>query len=162
MKIKILFFIFIFFIVACKDINFTYKNSVDKSNPIYGKSIVEIKGKEILNNYKYINEYFGKKKELEYKLDIFVDEIQTKRSVKSNQAVSKLDYELVFNYKLMELGTECIINNKSISSKFSYTPKSSGYNFGSDQSLKKLYDLATKDNLDQYVSFLNKNGVSCI
>ena len=47
MKTKIVFFIFIFFIVSCKDINFTYQNSVNKSNPIYGKSIVEIKGKEI-------------------------------------------------------------------------------------------------------------------
>ena len=162
MLVKKIFLVFVFLIVSCKDINFTYKNNSNISNPIYNKSIVEIRGKEILNSYKYISEYFGGGENLEYELDIFIEEIQTKRSVKSNQAVSKVDYELVFTYKLKSLKEECIVNERSISSKFSYTPKSSGYNFGSDQSLKKLYNLATNDNLSQYVSFLNRKGVFCL
>ncbi len=161
MLIKKIFLALFFLIISCKDINFAYKNDLGLSNPIYNKSIVEIRGKEILNSYKYLNEYFGNSENFEYKLDIFVEEIQTKRSVKSNQAVSKVDYELIFSYNLKAVNKGCIINERLISSKFSYTPKSSGYNFGSDQSLKKLYDLAIKDNFRQYVNFLNSNGVLC-
>ena len=161
MLIKKIFLALFFLIISCKDINFAYKNDLGLSNPIYNKSIVEIRGKEILNSYKYLNVYFGNSENFEYKLDIFVEEIQTKRSVKSNQAVSKVDYELIFSYNLKAVNKGCIINERLISSKFSYTPKSSGYNFGSDQSLKKLYDLAIKDNFRQYVNFLNSNGVLC-
>ena len=59
MLIKKIFLALFFLIISCKDINFAYKNDLGLSNPIYNKSIVEIRGKEILNSYKYLNVYFG-------------------------------------------------------------------------------------------------------
>ena len=43
---------------------------------------------------------------------------------------------------------------KEILSYFSITPKSDGYNYGTDASLEKKYELAIKDNLNQFLSFL--------
>ena len=80
---------------------------------------------------------------------------KTKRSVESNQAVSKLDYEITYDYTLKKISNDCILFENKTYSKFSYIPKSSGYNFGSDQSLDSMYGLASKKSLEVFVNNIN-------
>ena len=65
-----------------------------------------------------------------------------------------LNYELKFIYTLKSDELNCIIYTKEILSNFSIIPKSSGYNFGTDSSLEKKYELAVTENLNQFVSLL--------
>ena len=46
------------------------------------------------------------------------------------------------------------IKNNQISN-FSFTPKSSGYNFASDVLLKNLYEEAVLNNVNNFISFAN-------
>ena len=49
---------------------------------------------------------------------------------------------------------------KEIVSYFSIIPKSAGYNYGTDASLEKKYELAIIDNLNQFVSFLSSIDIN--
>ena len=46
----------------------------------------------------------------------------------------------------------CVTFNKELVSYFSIIPKSSGYNYGTDSSLEKKYQLAITENLNRFVS----------
>ena len=71
-----------------------------------------------------------------------------------------MDYELTFIYSLTNLETKCSVLKTDVVSKFSYVPKSSGYNFGSDQSLQKLYELAVKSNLTQFIDSIKQENLN--
>ena len=156
-KIFLIFGIF-FFLISCEGIVFTYKD--DLKNPIYKKTNLIISGKDIPSVYRYSSRYFGNGLEDVYTLSIFIEEIKTKRAVQSNQAVSKLDYELKFDYSLSNKLKGCLVFSKMIVSKFSYVPKSSGYNFGSDNSLEKSYELAARNNLQQFIDLISSQNIS--
>ena len=103
----------------------------------------------------YLPMYFGESDEYTYNLQINVNEKKTKRSVETNQATSNLRYELRFYYTLTSIKKDCITYEKEIISYFSIIPKSSGYNYGTDASLEKKYELAITENLNQFVSTLS-------
>ncbi len=145
------------FIYACGGVNFTYENNRNITNPIYNETNLVFLGKEIPSAYRYATSYIGKSNQPLYDLFVNISENTTKRSVQKNQAVSKLDYELSFKYTLKKHGGNCNLFEKIIFSRFSYAPKSSGYNFGSDESLEKKYELASKDNLQKFIS--NVSGI---
>ena len=44
---------------------------------------------------------------------------------------------------------------KEILSNFSITPKSGGYNYGTDTSLERKYELSTIENLNRFISYLS-------
>ena len=159
---KNLLFFFIFFVVSCGGVDFVYKDNINLNNPIYNKTLVSFSGKTFPEFYRYASLYFGSNEEHIYSLKINIEEKKIKRSVQTNQAISKMDYELGFGYELFSKTKGCIIYKKNILSRFSFEPKSSGYNFGSDQSLEKLYELATKESFKQFVDFYaNDRNVSC-
>ena len=147
--------LFLFFTISCGGIDFVYNNSKNLSNPIYNKTDFEFSGKELSSMYRYSSRYFGNSKNPEYILKVFIEEEKTKRSVQTNQAVSKLDYELNFIFQINSTVKKCLVYEKNIISRFSYVPKSSGYNFGSDQSLQKLYELAIKESLEELIKFIS-------
>ena len=156
-------FLFIVFTNACGGINFVYNNDINLDNPIYNKTNVYFTGVEIPSIYIYSTKYFGTKKNYEFDLGINIEESQTKKSIKVNQVVSKIDYEIIFNYTLDRTDSGCEVYKKTILSRFSYVPKSEGFNFASDQSLKNLYELATQDNMQQFVNLVsNINSFNCI
>ena len=68
---------------------------------------------------------------------INVEQEKTKTSVETNQAVSKLRYELKFIYTLVLNKEKCVTFSKDLLTYFSIIPKSSGYNYGTDSSLEK-------------------------
>ncbi len=162
-KIKFcVFFLLFFFSLSCSELEFVYNELENTKNPIYTKTSFKISGKDVPEMYNNTLKVLGQSNNPEYILEIFISETQTKRSVQTNQAVSKLDYELKFNYSLFNIEKNCNVFDIDIFSRFSYAPKSSGYNFGSDQSLDKMYSVSGKEVLGEFLnSIYNKNLSSC-
>ena len=145
---------------ACSNITFVYSDKKDSLEPMFERTLFAFSGKDMPALYKYASEYFGNAVEEGFRLNLSVDEEKTKRSIQSNQVVSKLDYELTMIFSLENIGKDCIIYENTIYSRFSYVPKSSGYNFGSDQSLEKLYELAAKETFEKIINLLSAADLS--
>ena len=160
---KKLIFVFLFcFVVSCGGIEFVYENDKNLINPLYQKTKVTTSGASLSFMNSYLPVFFGEVDEHTYSLQINIDEKKTKRSVETNQATSNLRYELRFYYTLTSIKKECITYQKEIVSYFSIIPKSSGYNYGTDASLEKKYELVIEDNLNQFVSILSDINIdSC-
>ena len=154
------FYILAFFIVtSCSGIDLVYKNNVNLVNPLYEKTKVTTSGTNLSFMNSYLPMFFGESDEHTYDLQINIDEKKTKRSVETNQATSNLRYELRFYYTLTPVRKDCITYEKEIVSYFSIIPKSSGYNYGTDASLEKKYELAIGNNLNQFVSNLSNVNI---
>ena len=152
---KKLFFVIIFiFIISCGDIDFIYKENKNLINPLYEKTEVSTSGLEITFMNSYLPMFFGNKKEDRFNLSIEIEQNKIKRSVETNQATSKLKYELKFIYTLVLNEKNCITFYKELVSHFSIIPKSSGYNYGTDSSLEKKYQLAITENLNRFISII--------
>ena len=80
---------------------------------------------------------------------------QTKRSVDQNQVAKKIDYKIIINYSLSDTEDRCSNVLNSQTSDFSFTPKSSGYNFASDVLFENLLRAAVLENLDRFIDFAN-------
>ena len=153
---KKIFFISLFFtIISCSNIEFVYKEKGNLINPLYEKTNVVTSGVDLVFIQSYVPTVFGDIKEKDFNLLVNIEEEKTKRSVETNQAASNLRYELRFTYTLESINKNCITYKKEILSFFSIIPKSSGYNYGTDASLEKKYELAIIENLNQFVSFLS-------
>ena len=106
--------------------------------------------------------FFGENKTNEYDLSIEIKEVKTNRSVETNQASSNLRYELRFSYKLISKSQNCVSYIKEILSYFMIMPKSEGYNYGTDASLEKKYEIAISQNLSRFISGLSNTNIdSC-
>ena len=152
---KKLFFIGMFiFIISCGDIDFIYKEDKNLINPLYEKTEVITSGFNINFMNSYLPMFFGNNKDNLFNLSIKIEQNKTKRSVETNQATSKLRYELKFIYSLVLNEKNCVTFNKELISYFSIIPKSSGYNYGTDTSLEKKYELAITENLNRFVSII--------
>ena len=152
---KRLFFVVVFiFVISCGDIDFVYKEDKNLINPLYGKTEVSTSGLEINYMNSYLPMFFGNKKDGPFSLSIKIEENKIKSAVETNQATSKLRYELKFIYTLVLKEKNCETFNQELVSRFSILPKSSGYNYGTDSSLEKKYQLATTENLNRFVSLI--------
>jgi len=150
-----LFFIIIFmFIISCGDIDFVYKENKNLINPLYGKTEVSTSGLDINFMNSYLPMFFGNKKDGPFSLSIKIEENKIKSSVETNQTTSKLRYELKFIYTIFLKEKNCEAFKKELVSHFSIIPKSSGYNYGTDSSLEKKYQLAITENLNRFVSLI--------
>ena len=153
---KKIFFISLFFTtISCSNIEFVYKEKGNLINPLYEKTNVVTSGIDLVFLQSYVPKVFGDVNEKDFNLLVNIEEEKTKRSVETNQAASNLRYELRFTYTLESVSKNCITYKKEILSFFSIIPKSSGYNYGTDASLEKKYELAIIENLNQFVSFLS-------
>ena len=153
---KIFSIILIFFSTSCSNIEFTYKDNSNLANPLYDKTEVSISGSDLVFINSYVPMFFGTNKNEDFRLLINIKEKRTKRSVELNQATSNLRYELRFFYNLLSNKNECLVFEKEILSYFTILPKSAGYNYGTDASLEKKYELAIIDNLNQFILFLSE------
>ena len=152
---KLIYLFLIVFIASCDEIEFVYKENKNLINPLFEKTEVNTSGLDIAYISSYIPVIFGENKENSFTLSINIEEKKTKRSVESNQATSNLRYELRFTYTLTSNMKSCVTYKKELLSYFSIIPKSDGYNYGTDASLEKKYELAITDNLNQFVSLLS-------
>ena len=152
---KLSFIFLFFFVVSCGGVEFIYKNEKNFINPLYEKTKVITSGTNLSFMNSYLPMFFGESNEHTYNLKININEKKTKRSVETNQATSNLRYDLRFYYSLTSIKKDCITYEKEIISYFSIIPRSSGYNYGTDTSLEKKYELAISDNLNQFISVLS-------
>ncbi len=148
---------------SCNNIEFVYKNEKNLLNPLYEKTNISNTGFDLPFMKSYIPMFFGVNKDEKFNLAINIEEQQTKRSVETNQVTSNLRYELRFFYLLTSIEKNCKIFEKEILSSFLITPKSSGYNYGTDASLDRKYELAVAENLNRFISFLSEDNIKkCI
>ncbi len=147
-------------IISCNEIKFVYNEKENLSNPLYENTNVEILGEDLGFLNSYIPVVFGTNKTDDFNLEVKVYEKKTKASVKTNQAVSNLKYELRFLYTLRSNNLNCITYKKEVVSIFDIIPKSSGYNFGTDASLERNYELAITDNLNRFLSFVSQRSLN--
>jgi len=151
----------LFFIIgSCGNIEFIYKDNINIINPLYDKTKISLSGKKLNFINSYLPMVFGDTKENTFKLSINIDQKKTKTSVESNQAASMIRYELQFNYTLISIENDCVTFQKELLSSFSIIPKSSGYNYGTDASLEKKYELAIIENLDRFISILSNININ--
>ena len=80
---------------------------------------------------------------------------QVKRSVDENQVAKKIDYKIIINYNLSDIEDKCSNILNSQTTDFSFTPKSSGYNFASDVLFKNLLKEAVLENVVSFMDFAN-------
>ena len=152
---KRLFFVVVFiFVISCGDIDFVYKEDKNLINPLYEKTKVSTSGLDISFMRSYLPMFFGNKKDGPFSLSIKIEENKIKSAVETNQATSKLRYELKFIYTLLLNEKNCVTFDKELVSHFSIIPKSEGYNYGTDSSLEKKYQLAITENLNRFVSIV--------
>ena len=152
---KKLFLIAVFiFIISCSNVEFVYKENKNLINPLYEKTEINVSGYNINFMNSYLPMFFGNNKEDYFNLSIKIEQNKTKRSVETNQVASKLRYELKLIYTLILNEKNCINFNKELTSSFSINPKSSGYNYGTDTSLEKKYELAITENLNRFISII--------
>ena len=143
-----------FIINSCAQIDFVYEDEKNLINPLYEKVIVNVTGLELVYINSYVPVFFGNNKNHHFDLLVNIEEKKTKKSVESNQAASNLMYELRFFYKLVSKKENCVTFEKKILSSFSIIPKSAGYDYGTDFSIDKKYELAINDNFNQFISSL--------
>lgn len=148
--------VFLLFLYACGNIEWVInENNNDKFYK--NRTLISFSGdkKEIFTQELFF--YFGKADKQEYVLDISFKENRENRLVKKNQVAEKTDFEMIINYKLYSSKKGCEIYNKKIITKFSFVPKSFGYNFGTDKSLEKLYKNSIKKNISDFIRLAPKN-----
>ena len=148
------------FLTSCSGVDFVYKDKKNIINPLYEKTNIDISGTELVFITTYLPMLFGDNKFNEFNLFIDIKEKKTKTSVEKNQVASNLMYELRFQYSLFSNTKECKTYEKEILSNFSIIPKSGGYNYGTDASLEKKYELAITENLNQFISVVSSLSVN--
>ena len=153
---RLLFFkIIVFFsLVSCSNINFLLDTN-GGADFLKNKTLLYFDGWDNLVFKETLFLKFGKAEENRFVLTANVNEKQTKKSVGENQVALKIDYRIIVDYNLSDTDNKCPgIKNRQISN-FSFTPKSSGYNFASDVLLESLYEEAALNNVNSFVSFAN-------
>jgi hypothetical protein len=150
----------LFFVLSCSNIEFVLKDN-SLTNSLKNKTALLIDKNSEERFVRGLYSYFGKNEEYEYILKTTFLEKKENRVIKNNQVAEKIEYTLEVNYDLFYKTSECKIYNKTIISKFSFTPKSAGYNFGSDRSFDKLYSSSVDQNISSFIDALQINK-SCL
>ena len=150
----------LFFVFSCSNIEFVINDSGQK-NPIKGKTLLLMDKNSEERFVRGLYSYFGNTEKYEYILKTIFLEKKENRIIKNNQVAEKIEYTLEIDYHLFYETSECMIFNKKIISNFSFTPKSAGYNFGSDRSFDKLYSNAVDRNISSFINALQVNK-SCL
>ena len=155
MKNFILLILMLCFLLACSNIEFSYIED-ELNNQLYNKTNINITGDEIPFLNTIVLSKFGISQNEFLDLEINISEKKTKIVIKTNQVSTRIDYEIVINYILSNQSKKCTILTKKQYSRFSFIPKSEGYNFGSDKFLDNLYIRNIENNIDQFLDSLEK------
>ena len=163
MKFVFVSILIIFSLTSCANVSFLIDESAD-ADFLKNKTTVYVSGWESSLIKEILFLRFGEVLDNKFLLKAEVSEKQIKRSVSDNQVAKKTDYQILINYDLSNTTNVCpnIINTQTTS--FSFTPKSSGYNFASDVLFKSLLKEAISKNLTNFISFANKElgSLKCI
>jgi len=152
---KLLFTIFICFLIcSCSNIDFLLATK-DDEDILKNKTLINTNGWEnpVLKEVLILR--LGEVNDKRFFLSAQANEEQMKRSVSENQVAQKIDYKITINYALEDQTGKCPIISNVQTSGFSFTPKSSGYNFASDVFLQNLYEEAFLESVDNFIAFAN-------
>lgn len=155
MMVKNLIFIIFFFILSCSNIEFVVKDN----NKLKNKTYIIAEGDESAGFTRELYYFFGNNKNYDFILKTVFSEQKENRIVKQNQVAEKIDYTFNVEYKLFYKKENCMIFEKEIISKFSFTPKSFGYNFGTDRSFEKLYANTARQNILKFIELATLDTV---
>ena len=153
-------FCLLFFIFSCSGIEFVLKEN-NQTNPLKDRTLILADNSAEERLVRGLYSYFGNNKKYDYILKTKFLERKENRIIKNNQVAEKIEYTLEVDYNLFYKTSECKIFNKTVISKFSITPKSAGYNFGSDRSFDKLYGSSVDQNISSFIDALQINK-SCL
>ena len=148
------------FVCSCSNVEFVLNDKIS-TNPLKDKTTLLINKNSEERYVRGLYAYFENNKNYEYILKINFLEKKENRIIKNNQVAEKIEYTLEATYNLFYKTSECKIFSKKVTSKFSFTPKSAGYNFGSDKSFEKLYDSSVNQNINSFINTLQIN-TSCL
>jgi len=155
---KIHYLILFIFLFSCSQIEFTLTEQ-KISNPLKNKTSLSVVDSPSTTFNEQLVFFFGENIENKYHLTATVSQNKTNRFVKKNQVATKIDYEINIKYKLINNFENCLVTEADETSRFSFIPKSSGYNFGSDRSLDNLYKDVFKNNIESFLDKIkNKKG----
>jgi hypothetical protein len=147
---------------ACSNFELVLKDT-DKINPYKDKTSIlfdENVSSDVA--FEFIS-LIGNEKKGEYILKISFSEEKENIIVKKNQVAEKIDYELLIKYKVFKKNSDCEIVRKNITTRFSFVPKSFGYNFGTERSFKKLYRSSVRKNINEFLTISpTKTALKCI
>tara|TARA_B100000287_G_C20250961_1_gene630071 strand:- start:24 stop:524 length:501 start_codon:yes stop_codon:yes gene_type:complete len=146
--------VILFSLISCTNINFLLDESVD-SDFLKNKTSVYISGWDnpIIKEMFFFK--FGNASDKKFLLSAKISKTQTKRSVDVNQVAKKIDYKIIVDYALSDISKKCRDVLSRQTSRFSFTPKSSGYNFASDVLFDNLLKEAILENLNSFLAFAN-------
>ena len=147
--------ILIFFSLAsCTNINFLLDEN-DGADFLKNKTTAYINGWDNLVLKEVFFLRLGEASDNRFLLTAEAIQKQTKRSVGENQVAKKIDYKIIINYTLGDIENKCSNILNSQTSDFSFTPKSSGYNFASDVLFENLLRDAVLKHLANFMDFAN-------
>ncbi len=150
---KYIAFSILFFVFSCSNIEFVLKDN-NQANPLKDKTALLMDKNSEESFVRGLYSYFGNNEKYQYILKTKFLERKENSVVKNNQVAEKIEYTLEVDYDLFYKTLECKIYNKKIISRFSFTPKSAGYNFGSDRSFDKLYFGSIEQNINAFIDAL--------
>ena len=141
-------------LASCTNINFLLDEN-SGTNFLKNKTSVYISGWDspVLKEAFFLR--LGETVDNKFLLTAEVIQEQTKRSVDENQVAKKIDYKIIINYSLSDIEKKCSNISNSQTSSFSFTPKSSGYNFASDVLFESLLKEAILENVGDFMDFTN-------
>ncbi len=144
----------LFSLGSCTNINFLLDES-SATNFLKNKTSIYISGWDnpVLKEAFFLR--LGEASDNRFFLTAEVTQKQTKRSVDENQVAKKIDYKIIINYNLSDIEKNCSNISNSQTSGFSFTPKSSGYNFASDVLFESLLKEAVLENVGGFMDFAN-------
>ena len=154
MRIVFVSFLFFFSLASCTNINFLLSENGEE-NFLKNNTSAYLSGWEnpILEEVFFIK--LGEASDNRFLLTAQATQKQTKRSVDENQVAKKIDYKIIINYSLNDVEKKCTNILNSQTSNFSFTPKSSGYNFASDVLFENLLKETISENLNSFINFAN-------
>ena len=148
--------VLLFFILSCSGVEFVLKEN-NNINPLKGKTLLLLDNSTEERFVGGLFSYFGNSEKYDFILKTNFLEKKENRIVKNNQVAEKIEYSLEVDYDLFYKTRECKVFNKKVITKFSFTPKSAGYNFGSDRSFDKLYVSGVNQNINNFIDALQIN-----
>ena len=154
---KLIFSLFLIFLFSCNNIELVL-NEEDKTNRIKNKTSIIFSGTKQEKFNREILSSFGNNNDGEFILITTFSEKKENRLVKKNQVAEKVDYQLTAMYDLFYKDQSCKIYKTNVVTKFSFVPKSFGYNFGTTRSLEKLYKNSVKKNIGDFIKSIPKKN----
>ena len=155
MKFVFIKIIILFSIISCTNINFLLDEG-GGPDFLKNKTSVYVSGWDnpVIKEMFFLK--FGEVSDKKFLLTAKVSEKQTKRSVDVNQVAKKIDYKITVDYTLSEISKKCLDVLNTQTSGFSFTPKSSGFNFASDVLFDSLLKDAVLENLTNFMALANR------